>query len=268
MIQIESFIITVPLIVFGLVLAVAGRDIHHTAITALGFIVGFGGISAGYFGPTIATHWQRGDMAGLAGRVVVALVIAVVVGYVTIHLTWSVYRFVVVLPGFFAGGVVGSALMAPVQGTVDYVVILVLAAIGAELLWRLHELFLTVSTAFLGGFLVSAGIAGEAVLDLPMIQQPRLFLADPLALLRESLAVAEVAVVIGLLVFVVGVGIQSRDASPLAVVGNLPVPSRGSSSSGESFSPTSSSKSGTPSSSSSATDTDETATSESGFYEK
>jgi hypothetical protein len=98
MLGLGSLVVTVPLVLVGAVYALAGRDIHHFAIRATGFLVGFGGFAVGWFGPVLLRTWSEGDPGQLAGLFVFGVLATLLAGVVIAQVAWFVYRFSIELP--------------------------------------------------------------------------------------------------------------------------------------------------------------------------
>lgn len=208
MVALDSLYVTLPLVVAGLLLAVAGRDLHHFVIQATGFLLGFLVTLVVFAGPRIGTAWADGDLLGILGALVIGLGVSVVVGLITLQLAWGIYVFSVMLPGYIAGGFVGLSVTAPTEGLVDIGIIVVLAIVGGAIVWAIHELLLVVWTAFLGGVLVSLGLTGERLTRLPVLRRPELVIEDAEAALVDTAAALDLFVPVIVVVFLFGLVVQ------------------------------------------------------------
>lgn len=207
MVAFESLLITVPLIGVGLLIALAGRALHHLVVSVTGFMIGFLGVMIAYGVPRVSVEWWEGDLLGFLFVALLAVGIALVVGYITLMVAWMAYMFAVMLPGWIGGGAAGLALMAPIEG-IDVIVVFVFAILGGMLMWALHEFLLVVSTALLGGIIVAVGITGAQLMRLPVVQQPGRLLQDPMAVLSNTLGSAELFGLTVIVVFLLGVVVQ------------------------------------------------------------
>lgn len=208
MVALDSLFVTLPLVVGGLLVAFAGRDLHHFVIKATGFLIGFVVALTAFAGPRIATAWADGDLFGTLGAVAIGLGVSLVAGLITLHLAWGLYVLAVTLPGFVGGGFVGFTFTAPVEGFIDLAIVVVLALAGAAIVWAIHELLLVVWTAFLGGVLVSLGLAGERLTGLPILRRPEMILEDPATALVDTLAALDLFLPVILVVFLLGLVVQ------------------------------------------------------------
>lgn len=204
MVGFDSLVVTLPLILFGLAFAFAGRDLHHLVVSAFGFLVGFGGFMLGWGGAAVMNAWNQGAFARLIGQLILGLIIATIIGYIMIHITWVIYRLIIMFPGYVVGGFIGVSILAPLDGVVDVLLLLILAGLGGTVAWILHEALLVLNTAFLGGFLVGIGVAGEGISQLPVVQQPGRLLVEPVVVFQQSLAVGQTFVTTVVVIFILG----------------------------------------------------------------
>lgn len=208
MVAFESLYLTVPLVVSGLLVACAGRDLHHFVIKATGFLVGFVLVLVVFAGPRIGTAWAEGDLLGFLGTLVIGLGISYVAGMITLSIAWAVYVFSVMFPGFVGGGFAGIAITGPPGGIFELAIVFVLAVAGGMLLWVLHELFLVVWTAFIGAVMVSLGLTGARLAGLPILRRPALLIEDPYAAIVDTIAALDLFVPAIVVVFLVGLVVQ------------------------------------------------------------
>lgn len=208
MVALDSLFVTLPLVVGGLLVALAGRDLHHLVIKATGFLLGFLATVVVFAGPRIGTAWADGDLGGTLGALVIGLGLSVVVGMIALSLAWGIYVLSVMLPGFIAGGFAALAVTGPPGSAVDFGVVLVFGFLGAGLLWAIHELLLVVWTAFMGAVMVSLGLTGARLAGLPILRRPELIVADPQAAIVDTLAALDLFVPAIVVVFLLGLVVQ------------------------------------------------------------
>lgn len=215
-------LISAILILVGLVIAVAGRDLHHAVIAITGFLVGFFIIAGVYIAPGALSAWESEDMVSLVLTLGIGLILAVVVGYIGMQLAWIIYKLLIQLPGFIAGGIIGVVIFSPLEQSLDFIFVFALAAIGAIIVWKLHNIFIVIHTALFGGTLVGLGLSGIQINQLPIVQTPMKLLESPIDILWSSITVSRVFAATTLLVFLGGMALQFNDRFILPGLGILP----------------------------------------------
>jgi hypothetical protein len=208
MVALDSLYLTVPLVVAGLLVACAGRDLHHFVIKGTGFLVGFAVVLVGFAGPRIGATWAEGDLVASLGALAIGLGVAVVAGLITLSIAWGIYVLTVTLPGFVAGAFVGLTLVGPPENILHFGLLFVLGVVGATIAWLIHELLLVVWTAFLGALLVSIGLTGARLTGLPVLRRLELVLRDPIAVFVDTLAALDLFLPAIVVVFLLGLVVQ------------------------------------------------------------
>lgn len=208
MVALESLYLTVPLILGGLLVAVAGRELHHFVIKGTGFLVGFLIVLVVFAGPRIGTAWADGDLLGFLGTLVIGLGLSFVAGMITLSIAWAIYVLAVTFPGFVGGGFVGMSMIGPPENLIHIAILVVLGFIGATIVWVIHEVLLVVWTAFLGAVIVSVGLTGVRLAGLPVLRRPGLLLEDPYAAMVNTLAALDLFVPAIVVVFLLGLVVQ------------------------------------------------------------
>lgn len=206
MVSVVDLLVSIPLIGIGLILAFAGRDIYHSMIRLFGFLSGFA-TTVLVSTPWLVEGWASQGLAAVVVRLGLAVAVAMLFGFIGMHVAWFVYRLTIQLPGMVAGLAVAALVFAPLEG-LDLLFLLIAAWIGGWLAWQLHELLLVVNTALLGGVLVGVGVAGSRLWALPVVRRPGRLLSDPVGVLEASLAVAEIFVITSIVVFCLGLVVQ------------------------------------------------------------
>lgn len=181
------------LIVYGLVVGLAGFRIFRLFLSLSLFIVGF------FIGQAIGVQNNAGETG--------ALLIGILVGFVFSGVGWALYRFGILLAGGIVGGVLAFLVTSSVAGldsTTSIVIIVVAIVIGALLAIAANKWLVIVATAIAG----AAGIVIGAAALLP-----------DLGLVSESIAAGgttEISLSLGgWLAFVVLalIGVSSQAAS-------------------------------------------------------
>jgi hypothetical protein len=219
MVTAVSVLIGLPFVLTGLAFAFAGRDIHHKLISIFGFILGFSTVIIGFL-PLFTEAWISGAWLGFLARSIVALIIAGLFGLLGVHWAWFVYRFSIEFPGGVAGAFLAVLLVRPVEG-IDWLVLLGAFALGGHIAWRLHEMFLVINTSWLGSLLVGIGIAWTRLPSLPIIRTPGRLLTDPIEVLEATIAMIELVSFVVVIVFLLGLLVQSSEISVLGMLDNL-----------------------------------------------
>lgn len=223
MVSVVDLLVSIPLVGIGLIFALFGRDLYHSMIRLFGFLSGFATailVSA----PWLIEGWATGGFGAAAVRLVLAVGVAVLFGFIGMHVAWFVYRLTIQFPGMVAGLAVAAIVFAPLAG-IDFVFLLIAASVGGWLAWQLHELLLVVNTALVGGVLVGVGVAGSQLWALPVVRTPGRLLADPVGVLQASLAVAQLFVITVVVVFCLGLLVQWGLLPLGGLSGALPSPS-------------------------------------------
>lgn len=135
-------LITAGLVGFGLLLAFAGLALFRKALTMFGAMLG------GIVGFSAMTVTSEGEVL----YTVVGVVIGVVVGILLVH---TLYRLIVVTPGFLIGAAVGSSI----DGSIA--VIIGLGIAGAIVAWYIETAAVIGATSIGGGMLVSAALTAS-----------------------------------------------------------------------------------------------------------
>jgi len=226
MASVISVLIGLPFVFIGLIFAFAGRDIHHELISIFGFVVGFSTAIIGFLSPLTAA-WISGAWLKFLGMLIVALIIAGLFGFLGIHWAWFVYRFSITFPGGVAGAFLAVLLIGPIE-RLDWVILLAAFALGGQVAWRLHEMFLVINTSWLGSVLVGVGIVWTRLPSLPIVRTPSRLLIDPIRVLEATVtALGPVAFVVAT-VFVLGLLVQWSEISVFGVLssfsGLVPIP--------------------------------------------
>lgn len=203
MAPVPSVVASALLVAAGAVLALAGRHLYESLIKLVGFAVGFGAVVVGGGAGQVLVGGGAGGDPNLGPAI---LAVGVVVGLFTMSLAWLAYVLAVIAPGVVGGGAVGLAVVAPPQGA-EWGLVVLLAAAGAAVAWKLHQFVLVVLTSASGGVLIGLGVTGHSVWSLPFVRRPRLVLEDPavvidgvVGLLQSLLAVVVVVTVVGVVV--------------------------------------------------------------------
>jgi hypothetical protein len=218
MVTAVSVLIGLPFVLTGFAFAFAGRDIHHKLITIFGFVVGFSTALLGFL-PLFTEAWISGAWFGFLARLIVALLIAGLFGFLGIHWAWFIYRFSIEFPGGVAGAFLAVLFVGPVEG-VDWLVLLGAFALGGHIAWRLHEIFLVINTSWLGSILVGVGIAWTRLPSLPIVQTPGRLLAAPIETLEATIAMVELVAFVVMVVFLLGLLVQWSEISVFGMLGD------------------------------------------------
>lgn len=216
MVSVIGVLIGLPFVLIGLTFAFAGRDIHHKLISTFGFVIGFSTAVIG-FAPLLTEAWISGTWLEFLGRLIIALIIAGLFGFLGVHWAWFVYRFSIMFPGGVAGAFLAVILLRPIEG-VDWIILLAAFALGGQVAWRLHEIFLVINTSWLGSVLVGAGIVWTRLPSLPIVRTPGRLLIDPIGVLEATIAALGLAAVVVVGVFVLGILVQWSEISVLGVL--------------------------------------------------
>lgn len=135
----DAQLVRIGLVGFGLVIAFAGLALFRKALTAFGAVLG------GVAGFGVAAAFLDGRVLTIA----LGVGVGAVLGIVFIH---TLYRFVVVTPGFLIGVAVGLSIDGPT------IVIFALGVIGAALAWYVETIAVVLATSIGGGMIVSAAL--------------------------------------------------------------------------------------------------------------
>jgi len=138
-------VLQLALFVLGIALAIAGAVLFRATLKTFGGVFGaaVGALSSG----------------GTGGSVLGGVVFGAIVGVVIVD---AVYTLFVVGPGLLAGAVIGFATFGSIEAAA------VTALVGAAVASALESAILVLSTAFVGGVLVSTALSlgGETALSL------------------------------------------------------------------------------------------------------
>jgi len=218
MVSVVSVLIGLPFVLIGLTFAFAGRDIHHKLISIFGFVFGFSTVIIG-FSPLLTEAWISGTWLGFLGRLT-AVIIAGLFGFFGIHLAWIVYRFSITFPGGVAGAFLAVLLIGPIEG-LDWVILLAAFALGGQIAWRLHEMFLVINTSWLGSVLVGVGIVWTRLPSLPIVRTPSRLLTDPIRVLEATVVTLGPVAFVVASVFVLGLLVQWSEISVFGVLSSF-----------------------------------------------
>jgi hypothetical protein len=141
------------LIAIGLVLLLAGRRLYWVFVGAAGFIIG----------AELSTLFLAGQPEALL------VVIALLAGIVFAMLAFFFQRLAVIIVGFLSGGYLGAYLLPMLNinlGSINWVVVLVCAIIGAMLMTLLFDWALMVLSSLIGALLLVQAVNFTAWLQI------------------------------------------------------------------------------------------------------